>query len=156
MRAFRNFLVMLTAGMLLLTSCGAPLNPLRPGASYALAPDLTVRLWAQRPTLGQLQVQIAVIPTGATPLTALVPQVLVIPDGGKETDASLSFTHNEAEIKMLLASAQQVTSILIKDARTGKTAEWRIPAPQPLLGCKSGDECQFIGMPQTNTIPVHP
>ncbi len=156
MRAFRNFLVMLATGMLLLTSCGVHLTMLRPGTSYALAPDLTVRLWAQRPTFTQLQIQIAVIPTGSTPLATLIPQVLVIPSGGKETSASLNFTRGEVVISMLLADAQQVTSVSIKDARTGNTAEWRIPVSQPLLGCKSGDECQFIGMPQTNTVPVHP
>lgn len=155
MRTFRN-LILLSLGVVLLSSCGVQMITVKPGQGVVLAPDMKIRLWSLRPTLTQLQLQIAVIPTGKTSLSSLVPQVVVIPSGGQETSASLNLSDGQAIINMLLGDAQHVTSVLIKDARSGQSAEWYIPGPEPLFGCQTGDECQLIGMPHTGTVPLRP
>ena len=155
MRAF----LLLLCGLLALTvlaGCGTQTAALHGGQSSVLAPDLTVRLLSTRSSWDQLKLQIFVIPTGDTALESLVQDVVVIPAGGKESSASLDLHSDQAVITMLLANAQNVASVTIRDARTGHFAQWEIGTRQALLPCKQGDDCGLLGVPRSPSLPAHP
>lgn len=145
-----------TLALLALASCGQGVASLRLGQTFALAPDLSVKLLASRPTVSQLRLDLTVLPTGSTPLSALVPSVVVIPGGGREISATLNFQRDRALIMMLLDGAQHVTSVTVRDARSGRSADWSVVADQSLLNCKPGDTCQIIGIPQAPSFPGRP
>lgn len=155
MRAFICAVCVLL-GMSLLAGCGATSAALHGGQSSALAPDLTVRLLSTRPSWNQLKLQIFVLPTGSTALESLIPDVVVIPDGGKESSATLDLHSDQAVITMVLENAQNVASVTVRDARSGHFAHWDIGTMQALLPCKQGDDCGLLGVPHSPSLPAHP
>ncbi len=150
MRALFRVLLII-AGIPLLAACAAQGASLATGQSYALAPDLTVRLSSARPALNQLRLQITVLATGGTAIESLLPAVVVIPAGGKQSSATLDMQRDSATITMLLDAAQSVNSVVVRDARDGHTATWAVGV-QGLLACKPGDECQLLALPRTSPI----
>ena len=155
MRAFLRVLFP-TFAVALLAACGSPQSTLRAGQSFALAPDLTVRLVSSRPSLTELQLQITLLPTGNTPVESLVPSVVVVPNGGRETASTLDFPHVGALITMLLADAQAVNSVTVRDVRSGHSVDWSVQGTETLLSCKGGDNCELIGMPHAQSLPGRP
>lgn len=143
-------------GLTLLAGCGAQSAALHGGQSFALAPDLTVRLLSTRPSWDQLKLQIFVMPTGSTALESLIPDVVVIPDGGKESSATLDLHSDQAVITMVLENAQNVAAVTIRDARSGHFARWSIGTMQALLPCKQGDDCGLLGVPHSPSLQAHP
>ena len=142
-------LLLFISGVALLAGCAGHGASLAAGQSYALAPDLTVRLAAARPALDQLRLQVTVLATGGTAIETLVPAVLVIPAGGKESSASLDMHSDSATITMLLDNARGVTSVEVRDARSGRAATWDVGRTRALIGCQPGDDCQVLGLPRT-------
>lgn len=140
-----------------LAGCGSNTSTqLRSGQSFALAPDLTVRLTASRPTLTQLKLQIRLLPAGETPVQALVPDVVVIPSGGREISSTLDFQQAGALITMLMEDAQQVGAVTVRDVRTGHSVDWLMPSVQALFPCKTSNDCELIGLPQGQSLPSQP
>jgi hypothetical protein len=129
---------------------------LRPDQSYALAPDLSVRVVSSRPSLSQLQLQITLLATGNTPVATLVPAVLVIPAGGRETSSTLDFKQADALITMLLTDAQKVASVTVRDTRSGASMDWAVQSAVSLLPCKTSNDCTLIGLPHTQSLPERP
>jgi uncharacterized lipoprotein YajG len=155
MRAFLRVLVP-TVAVALLVACGRPQSALSTGQSFALAPDLTVRLMSSRPTLTELRLQITLLPTGDTPVESLVPAVVVVPNGGRETSSTLDFPPVGALITMLLTDAQNVNSVTVRDTRSGHSVEWSLRGAETLLACKGGDNCELIGMPHAQSLSGRP
>jgi len=140
----------------LLGACGQAQSTVKAGQSIALAPDLTVRLASYRPSLTELQLQITLVPTGRTPVESLVPSVVVIPSGGKETSSTLDFKQADALITMLLENAQHVGTVTVRDARSGHSAVWTLLGAGTLLPCAGGANCQVIGIPHPQSLPGRP
>lgn len=155
MRAISRVLFALFAAGFLV-GCGSSSATLRPGQSYALAPDLSVRVVSSRPALSQLQLQITLLATGSTPLAALVPDVVVIPAGGREISSTLDFKQADALITMLLADAQRVASVTVRDTRSGNSMDWAVQRLELLLPCKTSNDCQLIGLPHAQSFPDRP
>lgn len=155
MRAIPRVLLALL-GVAFLAGCGRSSTALKPGQSYALAPDLTVSVASSRPSLTQLELEITLLPTGAAPIAALVPDVVVIPAGGRETSAKLDFKQADALITMLLADAQNVASVTVRDTRSGNSMNWAVQSAVLLLPCKTSNDCQLIGLPHTQSFPDRP
>ena len=145
-----------TLSVALLAACGSPGGAVRAGQAFALAPDLSVRLTSFHPSLTQLQLQITVLPTGNTPVESLVQAVVVIPSGGKELSSSLDFQQAGALITMLLSDAQKVASVTVRDARSGRSANWSVQPAEMLLPCKTSNQCELIGMPNAQSLPGRP
>lgn len=137
-----------------LSACGGQISMLNAGQSYALAPDLTVRLVSIRPGLSQLHLQITILATGGTAIETLIPAVVVTPEGGHESSATLDVARDSAKIDMLLDGAQQVSYVTVRDSRNGHAAKWDVNAIRALAGCATGDACRLIGMPQSQ--PLQP
>ena len=142
--------------ILTLAACGAHTAVLASGSSYALAPDLTVRLVSMHPSLNQLRLDITVLATGGTAIEALVPIVVVTPDGGKETAASLTVNGDQATMQMTLDNAQGVNYVTVSDQRNGHAARWSVPVASTMLGCKAGGECNVFALPRSPALPAHP
>ncbi|MGI8913408.1 MAG: hypothetical protein ACR2JY_06425 [Chloroflexota bacterium] len=155
MRAFFRVLFA-TLAIALVAACGQAQSTLNTGQSYALAPDMSVRLVSYRPSLNELQLQITLLPTGNTALESLVPALVVIPNGGRETSSTLDFQQAGALITMLLADAENVASVTVRDTRSGHSADWAVQTAMTLLPCKGSGDCQLIGMPHAQTQPGHP
>ena len=145
-----------TLMILALAGCGAHTVVVASGSSYALAPDLTVRLVSMHPSLNQLRLDITVLATGSTAIEALVPVVVVTPDGGRETSASLTVQGDEATMQMTLDDAQGVSFITVSDRRNGSSVRWSVPLASTLLGCKASANCGILAMPQSPALPAHP
>ena len=155
MRAFLS-VMFATLSVALLAACGRPSSGVPAGQPFALAPDLTVRLASFHPSLTQLQLQITLLPTGSTPIESLVQAVVVIPSGGREVSSSLAFKQAGALITMLLADAQKVDSVTVRDARSGASADWSVQPAETLLPCKTSNQCELIGMPNAQSVPARP
>jgi len=155
MRAFSRVLFALFA-VAFLAGCGTARPALRSDQSFALAPDLSVRVVSSRPSLSQLQLQITLLATGNTPVAALVPDIVVIPAGGRETSSSLDFKQADALITMLLADAQKVASVTVRDTRSGNSMDWTVQSAISLLPCKTSNDCQLIGLPHAQSLPERP
>jgi hypothetical protein len=155
MRAFPRVLCMLSA-IVMLAACGQSTTTIGAGQTFALAPDLSIRLASYRPSLTELQLQITLLPTGRTPAESLVPSVVVIPSGGKETSSTLDFKAADALITMLLADAQDVSTVTVRDARSGHSAEWAVASAETLLPCPGTSNCQLIGVPHAQSLPGRP
>jgi hypothetical protein len=155
MRAFLRVLFAVSV-ITILAACGQSHTTLPAGQTFALAPDLSVRLVSYRPSLTELQLQITLLPTGHTPVESLVPSVVVIPSGGKETSSTLDFKAAGALITMVLADAQHVDTVTIRDARSGQSAEWAVVGAVTLLPCPGSSNCQVIGLPHAQSLPGRP
>jgi hypothetical protein len=155
MRAISRVLFALFAAAFLV-GCANSRPALQPDQSYALAPDLSVRVVSSRPSLSQLQLQITLLATGNTPVTTLVPDVVVIPSGGRETSSTLDFKQADALITMLLADAQKVASVTVRDTRSGNSMDWAVQSVVSLLPCKSSNDCELIGLPHAQSLPERP
>ena len=155
MRPFLRLLSCLL-GLSLLVGCGAHSAALHAGQSYAFSPDVSVRLAFTRPTWSQLRLQVTILPTGSTPLESLIPDVVVVPDGGRELSASLDLHSDQAVITMLLENAEKVATVTVRDARNGHAAQWDVGDVPALVGCKPGDDCGVLAVPHTPSLPAHP
>ena len=155
MRAFLR-VMFATLSLALLAACARPGSAVPAGQSFALAPDLTVRLASFHPSLTQLQLEITLLPTGSTSIESLVQAVVVIPSGGREVSSSLDFKQAGALITMLLADAQKVDSVTVRDARSGASADWSVQPAETLLPCKTSNQCELIGMPNAQSLPGRP
>ena len=143
-------------GLSLLVGCGAHGAALHAGQSYAYSPDVSVRLAFTRPSWSQLRLQVTIVPTGNTPLESLIPDIVVVPDGGRELSATLDLHSDQAVMTMLLENAEKVATVTIRDARNGHSARWDVGNVQARLGCKPGDDCGVLGVPRTPSLPLHP
>jgi len=70
--------------------------------------------------------------------------------------SSLDFKQAGALITMLLADAQTVDSVTVRDARSGLSADWSVQPAETLLPCKISNQCALIGMPNTQSLTSRP
>lgn len=146
----------LVVALISLSGCGRGLPVVVSGQSYPIADDMTVRLTATHPTVRLLSLIINITGVGTASPQTLVPNIAVTPQGGSETASDLTFSGPTATITMTLEDAQDVQYVEIRDSRSDSGARWDVKRATALLGCAVQDQCQLLGLPQSQWVRTLP